>query len=46
MRMVFPSAEIRERVARLFGVEEGGIQTLDKLATHLTPQNLWQGEFP
>lgn len=35
LRMLFPSAEIRERIAKAYGVIEGGNQTLDRLGEHL-----------
>jgi hypothetical protein len=35
-RMVFPSLEAREDVVRNYGAIEGGNQTLDRLAEHLT----------
>jgi uncharacterized protein YndB with AHSA1/START domain len=35
LRMMFPSAEIREEVAKTYGVIEGGKQTLDRLGEHL-----------
>jgi uncharacterized protein YndB with AHSA1/START domain len=35
IRMVFPSAQERDRVAREFGAVEGGNQTLERLAEHL-----------
>jgi uncharacterized protein YndB with AHSA1/START domain len=35
IRMVFPSAEERDRVVKEFGAKEGGEQTLDRLAEHL-----------
>jgi uncharacterized protein YndB with AHSA1/START domain len=35
LRMLFPSAEIREHVAEVYGVIEGGNQTLDRLGEHL-----------
>lgn len=35
LRMLFPSAEICEQVARTYGVMEGGIQTLERLGEHL-----------
>ncbi len=35
MRMVFPTAEDRERVVREYGAVEGGIQTVGRLADHL-----------
>ena len=35
LRMLFPSAEVREQVAKAYGVIEGGNQTLDRLGEHL-----------
>jgi uncharacterized protein YndB with AHSA1/START domain len=35
LRMVFPTAAERDRVAREYGAEEGGKQTLARLAEHL-----------
>ncbi len=35
LRMLFPSAEVCEQVARTYGVIEGGNQTLDRLGEHL-----------
>ncbi|HEU4364820.1 MAG TPA: SRPBCC domain-containing protein [Candidatus Krumholzibacteria bacterium] len=35
MRMLFPSAEERERVVREYGADEGAVQTLNRLNTHL-----------
>jgi uncharacterized protein YndB with AHSA1/START domain len=35
LRMLFPSTEIRERIAKGYGVIEGGNQTLDRLGEHL-----------
>jgi uncharacterized protein YndB with AHSA1/START domain len=35
LRMVFPSAEIREHAAKSYGVVEGGKQTLDRLGEFL-----------
>jgi uncharacterized protein YndB with AHSA1/START domain len=35
LRMLFPSAEIREQVAKSYGVIEGGNQTLDRLGEYL-----------
>ena len=36
LRMLFPSAEEREFVAREFGAVEGGKQTLERLGEHLS----------
>lgn len=36
MRMLFPSAAERDRVAEKYGAVEGAIQTLERLAEHLT----------
>jgi uncharacterized protein YndB with AHSA1/START domain len=36
LRMLFPSAEIREEIAKAYGVIEAGNQTLDRLGEHLT----------
>lgn len=36
LRMVFPSAEERDFVAREFGAVEGGKQTLERLGEHLS----------
>ena len=35
LRMVFPSAEERDRVVKEYGAIEGGRQTLDRLSEHL-----------
>lgn len=35
LRMLFPSADIRQHVAKTYGVIEGGNQTLDRLGEHL-----------
>jgi uncharacterized protein YndB with AHSA1/START domain len=35
LRMLFPSAEIRESVAKTYRIIEGGIQTLDRLGEHM-----------
>jgi uncharacterized protein YndB with AHSA1/START domain len=35
-RMVFPSAEVFAHVAKTYGVIEGGKQTLERLAAHLS----------
>jgi len=35
LRMLFPSAEILEGVAKTYGVVEGGTQTFDRLGEHL-----------
>ena len=35
LRMLFPSADVRERVAKTYGFIEGGNQTLDRLGDHL-----------
>jgi uncharacterized protein YndB with AHSA1/START domain len=35
LRMVFPSAEERDRVVKEYGAIEGGHQTLDRLSEHL-----------
>jgi len=35
-RMVFPSAAVLEHVAKTYGVIEGGKQTLERLAGHLS----------
>jgi uncharacterized protein YndB with AHSA1/START domain len=35
LQMLFPSAEVRELVVRTYHAEEGGIQTLGRLAAHL-----------
>lgn len=35
MRMVFPTPEERERVAKEYGAVEGGLQTVNRLAEHL-----------
>jgi len=35
MRMVFPTSDERDRVVREFGAVDGGIQTVNRLATHL-----------
>jgi len=38
-RMVFPSAEISKHVAKTYGVVEGGKQTLERLAGHLSKRS-------
>ena len=35
LRMLFPSAEVREHVVKTYGAIEGGNQTLDRLGEHL-----------
>jgi len=35
LRMIFPSAEIREYAVKTYGVLEGGNQTLDRLDEHM-----------
>jgi len=35
LRMLFPSAEVREYVVKTYGAIEGGNQTLDRLGEHL-----------
>jgi uncharacterized protein YndB with AHSA1/START domain len=35
LRMVFASPAVREHVASVYGIIEGGKQTLDRLAEHL-----------
>jgi uncharacterized protein YndB with AHSA1/START domain len=39
LRMVFPSSEIREHVARTYGVIRGGNETLDRLGDHLAKRS-------
>jgi uncharacterized protein YndB with AHSA1/START domain len=36
LRMVFPSAAVREHVVSMYRAVEGGKQTLERLAEHLT----------
>src|SRR5258705_376113 len=38
MRSVFSSAEARERAVKEYGAIEGGKQTLERLAEHLSPE--------
>lgn len=38
MRTLFPTAELRDRAVEEFGAVEGGRQTLDHLAAHVTGQ--------
>lgn len=40
LRMLFPSAEIREHVSKTYGVIEGGHQTLDRLGEHLAKNSV------
>ena len=44
-RMVFPSAEARDFVAREFGAIEGGRQTLERLTEYLPKMTAAPGEF-
>ncbi len=39
VRMLFPTSEIRDRVAKAFGAVEGLIQTLERMADHLSANN-------
>jgi uncharacterized protein YndB with AHSA1/START domain len=43
MRMLFPSAEERERVVQKYGAVEGAHQTLGRLAQHLLPNRDREG---
>ena len=44
-RMVFPTAEARDFVAREFGAVEGGKQTLERLSEYLPKMTAAAGEF-